>query len=102
MYCYRCRQAASQFVYLEGEPFCYNCYNLVERSPSYQVDTAPISDGMRELREWCGVTHQMLARQVGVPVDSLIRFEQNWATDSEKETIRRGFARLLHGGPQRE
>lgn len=56
MLCHQCRQSASQFVYLDGEPTCYNCYNLVERAPSYQFDTTPVSDGLRELREWSGVS----------------------------------------------
>lgn len=98
MHCERCRSSASQFVYLDGERVCYNCYNLVDREPTYQIDTAPASDGLRELREWAGVSREMAARRFGVPVGSLERFEQGWATEPEKEQIRKGVARLLlHG-----
>ena len=98
MYCHQCKQAASQFVYLDGEPTCYNCYNLVERLPTYQIDTAPVSDGLRELREWSGVSRERLARRLGVPAESLERFEQNWAGDAEKELIQKALTRLFMQG----
>ena len=100
LHCQRCGGHATQFVYLGGERLCYNCYNLVERRPpAYQVDTAPASDGLRELREWAGVAREMMARRLDVPVDSLERFEQNWASENEKATIRQQLVRLFsHGG----
>lgn len=97
LYCERCGNSANQFVYLDGQRICYNCYNLVERAPAYQVDTAPASDGLRELREWSGVARELMAQRLGVPVDSLERFEQNWASDGEKTLIRRQLAWLFGG-----
>jgi hypothetical protein len=100
LYCERCSGHASQFVYLEGTRLCYNCYNLVERPPdAYPIDTAPASDGLRELREWTGVPRELIAQRLNVPVDSLERFEQNWAAESEKALIRQQLVRLFsHGG----
>lgn len=99
MYCERCGAHAIQFLYIENERICYGChqhhYDVQQHEPTYHLNSVPASDGLRELREWAGVSREMVARRLQVPVDSLERFEQGWADDNEKEGLRRRIARLL-------
>lgn len=99
MYCERCRAQADQFLYIGGERICYGChqqhYDVQQHAPTYQVNAAGASDGLRELREWAGVSREVVARRLHVPVDLLERFEQGWADDHEKEGLRQRIARLF-------
>lgn len=96
--CAWCERSAVQFIYIDGAPVCPDCYRVSDyhAPPDFMQATDTISDGVRELREWCGLTHVMLARRLGVPVESLERFEQNWATDAEKLMLQHAFRRLLN------
>jgi hypothetical protein len=94
----RCGAHANQFLYLGDERICYGChhqgYDVQQHEPTYQTSTLAV-DGLRELREWAGVSREVAARRLRVPVDLLERFEQGWADDHEKEALRQRVARLF-------